>query len=149
MKKTNNKGFSLVELIVVVAIMAVLMVVVAPQLLRYVERTRIQRDNTAIAEIANAVKIAMADEDINDVVTAGTPYTAVRAASGVFDFSGGADDLIDELALTLGDEIELQADVYSTGTPGLTINKDSSGNVTIEAFGLFEQDGTTSLVITY
>ena len=36
-KKNNNKGFSLVELIVVIAIMAVLMVVLAPAMLRYVE----------------------------------------------------------------------------------------------------------------
>ena len=33
MKKMNNKGFSLVELIIVIAIMAVLIVVLAPQYL--------------------------------------------------------------------------------------------------------------------
>ena len=35
MKKTNNKGFSLVELIVVIAIMAVLVGVMAPQFLNW------------------------------------------------------------------------------------------------------------------
>lgn len=72
MKKTNNKGFSLVELIVVVAIMAVLMVVLAPQYLRYVEKTRLQKDNSAIAEIANAIKISAADEGINQEIAAAT-----------------------------------------------------------------------------
>lgn len=63
-KKMNNKGFSLVELIIVIAIMAVLMVVLAPQLLKYVEKTRLQKDNSAISEIANAIEIACADEAI-------------------------------------------------------------------------------------
>ena len=38
----NNKGFSLIELIVVVAIMAVLVGVLAPAYLRYVEKARRQ-----------------------------------------------------------------------------------------------------------
>ncbi|MDE7360278.1 MAG: prepilin-type N-terminal cleavage/methylation domain-containing protein, partial [Lachnospiraceae bacterium] len=39
MKKQNmnDKGFSLVELIIVIAIMAILIVVLAPQYLKYVE----------------------------------------------------------------------------------------------------------------
>lgn len=40
--RKNNKGFSLVELIVVVAIMAVLVGVLAPAYLQYVEKTRKQ-----------------------------------------------------------------------------------------------------------
>ena len=39
-KQKNNKGFSLVELIVVIAIMAVLVGVLAPQLIKYVEKSR-------------------------------------------------------------------------------------------------------------
>ena len=69
MKKSNNKGFSLVELIVVVAIMAVLVGVLAPAYLRYVEKSRIQKDDSAIAEIVEAVKIASAEEKCFDVLT--------------------------------------------------------------------------------
>ena len=39
-KQNRNAGFSLVELIIVVAIMAVLVGVIAPQWLKYVERSR-------------------------------------------------------------------------------------------------------------
>ena len=42
MKK--NKGFSLVELIIVIAIMAVLVAVLAPQFIKYVEQSRRSRD---------------------------------------------------------------------------------------------------------
>lgn len=60
--KKNNKGFSLVELIIVIAIMAVLMAVLAPQLLRYVERSRYQKDMSAVGELENAMKIATSNE---------------------------------------------------------------------------------------
>ena len=43
-KSLTNKGFSLVELIIVIAIMAVLVGVLAPQFLKYVERSRKSTD---------------------------------------------------------------------------------------------------------
>ncbi|MCI6164409.1 MAG: type II secretion system GspH family protein, partial [Lachnospira sp.] len=43
-KRLGNKGFSLVELIVVIAIMAVLVGVLAPTLIRNVEKSRESTD---------------------------------------------------------------------------------------------------------
>ena len=42
--KRNNKGFSLVELIIVIAIMAILAGVLAPQFVKYIGRSRISTD---------------------------------------------------------------------------------------------------------
>jgi prepilin-type N-terminal cleavage/methylation domain-containing protein len=67
-KKNVNKGFSLVELIVVIAIMAVLTAVLAPSLLAYVERSRAQKDDSAMAEVTNAVMLALADQNVYDEV---------------------------------------------------------------------------------
>lgn len=62
----ENKGFSLVELIVVIAIMAVMTSVLAPSLLGYVEQSRMQKDDSAMGEVTNAIKLALADQDVYD-----------------------------------------------------------------------------------
>ena len=58
-KKLNNKGFSLVELIIVMAIMVILVGAVAPQVFKYVERAREAKDlqlvNTAFTAVQTAV----------------------------------------------------------------------------------------------
>lgn len=63
MKKTNlnNKGFSLVELIIVVAIMAVLVGVLAPVYLQYLERTNKSADVSAVADMMNAMETTLID----------------------------------------------------------------------------------------
>lgn len=38
--RKNNHGFSLVELIVIIAIMAILVAVLAPRLVKYIERSK-------------------------------------------------------------------------------------------------------------
>lgn len=62
----ENKGFSLVELIVVIAIMAVMTSVLAPSLLGYVEQSRMAKDDSAMGEVNNAIKLALADQDVYD-----------------------------------------------------------------------------------
>lgn len=67
LKKTNNKGFSLVELIVVVAIMAVLVGVLAPAYLRYVEKARQQTCYWNMDNVVREVQLlAFSDPDFMD-----------------------------------------------------------------------------------
>lgn len=68
-RKLDNKGFSLVELIIVIAIMAVLIGVLAPQYLKYVEKSRQSADLANIDQIISAVEIYSADPN-NSIVDA-------------------------------------------------------------------------------
>lgn len=62
-KQKNNKGFSLVELIVVIAIMAVLVGVLAPQLIKYVEKSREATDIQNCDSIATTLKTYFSDKE--------------------------------------------------------------------------------------
>ena len=61
MKKTNNKGFSLVELIIVIAIMAVLVGILAPQFVKYVEDSRESTDIKNVQEMVTSIQVWAAD----------------------------------------------------------------------------------------
>ena len=60
-KKMNNKAFSLVELIIVVAIMAVLIGVLAPTYLKYVESSKKTADCSTIGSMMDACEVAAID----------------------------------------------------------------------------------------
>ena len=78
MRRNERFGFSLVELIVVIGIIAVLVAVLAPAYLRYVEKSRVSRDVTAAEEIRHAAEI---------VVLSGT-YNVTEEVLVTFDRSG-------------------------------------------------------------
>ena len=61
-ERMNNKGFSLVELIIVIAIMAILAAALAPQLMKYIEKSRVSTDSTSCSSIESCVNAALADE---------------------------------------------------------------------------------------
>ncbi len=63
--KLNNKGFSLVELIVVIAIMAILVGVLAPSVLGQLDKAKVAKDKQTIDTIATAVVVAYTDPDID------------------------------------------------------------------------------------
>lgn len=59
----NNKGFSLVELIIVIAIMAILIGVLAPQYIKYVEKSRVSADEDCADALLNAAMTACTDDE--------------------------------------------------------------------------------------
>ncbi|MBE5935119.1 MAG: type II secretion system protein [Lachnospiraceae bacterium] len=63
-EKMNNKGFSLVELIIVIAIMAILSAALAPQLMKYIEKSRVSTDDSSCTSIETCVNAALAEEAV-------------------------------------------------------------------------------------
>lgn len=68
-RKLNNKGFSLVELIIVIAIMAVLIGLLAPQFIKYVQRSKYSTDVKNGQEIATIVQTLISDNKLTQDAT--------------------------------------------------------------------------------
>ncbi len=124
MKKMNNKGFSLVELIIVIAIMAILIAVLAPQYIKYVEKSRQSADLDNYQSIVNAIQVAYADVD-NPVV--GSTSIAVDA-SGSITGTPSLTNALNSLGVDVT-KIKIKSSLYKGATISATV--DSSGIVQI------------------
>lgn len=142
--RKNNKGFSLVELIVVVAIMAVLVGILAPAYLKYVEKSRASKDELNAEEIRHAVEIAMVDEEIyQEVVTAAgaakklvlvvtegdttrDPSTGAISATYIDPFTETL--LINEVLDTCGESFDITSKKHTTDKDEYKITIDMTGD---------------------
>lgn len=77
MKKTNNKGFSLVELIIVIAIMAILAGAIAPALIKYIDKSRKSNDVSAAKTFKTAIETALGTEEVYETLTNTTTNTVI------------------------------------------------------------------------
>lgn len=70
LKKMNNKGFSLIELIIVIAIMAVLVAVIAPNLTSYIGNSKKKTDNSNADSIEAVINTQLQHYGSDDEITA-------------------------------------------------------------------------------
>lgn len=92
----SNNGFSLVELIIVIAIIAILAAAIAPALIRYISKSRRATDVETADVILDAVDAAYAESYSFDGVEAGVQQDANSVdTSNVIQVSVGSEDLYD------------------------------------------------------
>ena len=90
MKKLNNKGFSLVELIIVIAIMAILVGVVGTQVIPYLENSRKAKDQQVLSAWNTAAMSAYSNAAAK--IDATKTYTIVISDGAGLNVSGDSGD---------------------------------------------------------
>lgn len=138
-KEMNNKGFSLVELIIVIAIMVILVAVLAPQYLRYVEKSRVSTDTQTAVEFINALQVAASDPDAN-LGSTGTYQVSVDS-DGAITVTQDLLDIIGPVSLSndadhclalLDEQAAQNSKFQSTAYKGLATASGVTGGVIME-----------------
>ena len=119
MKRNGNRGFSLIEMVVVLAIIAILAAIITPMIISYVDRARINSARNDVRNIAAAVISFNTD----------TRVWPIYESSGEIP-NGAAFDVM----VTVGDDAALDSGLTSTlwtsGSSGdlrATVNENSLG----------------------
>lgn len=128
--RKNNKGFTLVELIIVIAIIAVLSAVLAPQYIAYVEKSRASMDESVAAEVLHNVEILAVDATIYDKLANGDK---VKFTDGAKIVSAAAPndcpELTAELLKVFPDNIVMKSKTYDGKTYTVTVTVSDAGTI--------------------
>ncbi len=126
-----NKGFSLVELIVVIAIMAILVGVAVPVYTSYITKANNNVDAQLVEEIDHAIEILLIDQDVKNPAS-GAKITLTKAGALSITPADVAPstvntDFLNALKKILnGNSFPLKGDTYANGVT-FEISTSSSG----------------------
>lgn len=95
LQENDKKGFSLVELIIVMAIMAILVGVVASQVLPYMEKSRQSKDQQVLSSVCTDVvsSVAQATSDVGEFTCKVDDLTASSTGATGTGATGDAADI--------------------------------------------------------
>lgn len=123
--KKNNKGFSLVELIVVVLIMAIIAVALAPQVMKWVNESRKSADASTYDSVVAAAQDALAVEDVWNAVEGGGVDFTIEITDEKCTLAG-PDDFQAEVTKQLGGNIGSIKFKQKGASATVTIQKDGT-----------------------
>lgn len=99
-KSKLNKGFSLVELIVVITIMAILVGVIATTFVRYVSRSHETANDSNVKILKDAADVALADPNLGNIT----------ASTFEISWSGGTKTITDNVGGNFKTALEANLD---------------------------------------
>ena len=130
-KKKDNKGFTLVELVIVIAILAILVGILAPQYTKYVEKSRKSADASNLDEMVKAVQVYAADAE-NEIekiegatITLGTGKPTIDKDNKNGDIKKALEEFCPDY-----ENMKLKSAKWG-GDPTATINITDEGAVTV------------------
>ena len=88
MKNSNKKGFTLVELVVVIAIIGVLAAILVPSMMGYVKKSRLKTANGNAKTAYNAVAEYLADQETQGKLADASPEDAKTSAEAELSTNG-------------------------------------------------------------
>ena len=122
-KRLGNKGFSLVELIVVIAIMAVLVGVLAPTLIKNVEKSKETKDQQNLDSVKEAITTVLSDQNYYDTLYNNS--ITVNGKTGSLSISSdlsGSNTALSEIKDSLGSaEVKMSSKKYNNSNVTFTI----------------------------
>lgn len=141
MRRNNNKGFSLIELIIVIAIMAILVAIIAPNLTKYLSKSKKNADIMNADEIEKIYWQALALTNVEvaepDGSVISTPthevWNIIQEDSFVYD--SDAHDIGDYIAFPryIADALEkVPVSKTTGGNFKVKITKDADGKYDVE-----------------
>ena len=128
-KKRNDKGFTLVELIVVLVILAILAAILVPALLGYIDKAR-EKQVTTNAEAAYVAAQALATEDYGK-----TANTAPRSEAKMIEGIKNLTDITESFDVTIK---------YSGSTKNNTSHKSRHRKFIISEFTYTDANGNSA-----
>ncbi len=131
----NNKGFSLVELIIVIAIMAILVGVMAPQLIKYIEKSKVSADTQLADSVHTAVLTAMMDPEIVNKSTYNSEYatyvSGVDATSFETDAGTIGSGALEILGVSSGEALVSSIKSTTTASPVINVRITGTNKVSV------------------
>lgn len=133
MKKHNNKGFTLVELVVVIAIIGVLAAILVPTLIGYTTQSKVTSANSTAANVRKLISNYLTEADAHEY---GMKVSDNCVATGQIVITGG------NWVLTLDD-----ATVFNNNGSGLTWSGSGAGKAGDDRSGVDSADDELTIML--